>query len=148
MNKYTKLPPNRLIANNKHLVNEEVRTLLEKYNTIRDLPTGIKTQEIILKAPSLRTQMIKKMGGKCVICGFEDERALQLDHINGHGSKDPKRQYDTRYGWILNNLGEAKLKYQILCANCNWIKRYENNESPSRIDTIDEEARQLWNRVE
>lgn len=33
-------------------------------------------------------------------------------------------------GWIKANLDDAKNLYQVLCANCNWIKRYENGEHP------------------
>ena len=29
---------------------------------------------------------------------------------------------------MLKNPKETFLKYQVLCANCNWIKRYENQE--------------------
>lgn len=74
----------------------------------------------------LREKAINKLGGKCCKCGYYDHRALQIDHINGGGSKELKSMSRSTY---LNKIikGETKA-YQLLCANCNWIKRYENNE--------------------
>ena len=78
---------------------------------------------------SNRQEAVNILGGRCVTCGFSDERALQIDHINGGGKKEiQKTTTYSRHKWIINNPDEAKKKYQILCANCNWIKRYENKE--------------------
>lgn len=75
---------------------------------------------------ALRAQCIEKYGGRCCRCQFDDPRALQFDHVNGDGrleiSKKSREQY---YRTILN---DETGKYQLLCANCNWIKRYENEE--------------------
>ena len=30
--------------------------------------------------------------GKCMICGFTDPRALQIDHVNGGGAKERKER--------------------------------------------------------
>jgi len=72
---------------------------------------------------------ITKLGGKCAICGFSDERALQIDHIKGGGIQDVKKHgnHYTMYKHILENPDG----YQVLCANCNWIKRHRNHELPS-----------------
>lgn len=43
-----------------------------------------------------KMRMIKKLGGKCVHCGFKDIRALQFDHINGDGYKEKRT-------WSKNN---------------------------------------------
>lgn len=76
-----------------------------------------------------REAVIKKLGTSCVRCGFLDIRGLQIDHIEtGHGEKDRKR-YDTRTFYRQILLGKYDVsKLQILCANCNWIKRHENGE--------------------
>jgi len=67
-------------------------------------------------------------GGRCAMCGFSDIRALQIDHIDGGGTsevRNSKFRSPLRYAQhILLNPN----KYQVLCANCNWIKRCENNE--------------------
>lgn len=70
----------------------------------------------------------------CVRCGFKDKRALQFDDINAFGNSGRKKR---RVGlvlqcWIVNNPEKAKKKYQVLCANCNWMKRWENNEVPNK----------------
>lgn len=76
-----------------------------------------------------RKQAMNVLGGVCRRCGMDDERCLQIDHINGGGRKEIMAMSAyTRYMWIRNNSEEAKRKYQVLCANCNWIKRHENNE--------------------
>lgn len=71
------------------------------------------------------------MGGKCIRCGFSDYRAIQLDHINGDGADD-KRSGNTNgnayYIRALVSFIKKEGRYQLLCANCNWIKRFENNE--------------------
>lgn len=84
------------------------------------------------KKRRLRQRVLSALGGKCVKCGFEDWRALQIDHINGEGYKERTRgRHDQkRYYEILNmSEEERKGKYQCLCANCNWIKVHENKEN-------------------
>lgn len=64
---------------------------------------------------------------RCKNCGFDDIRALQLDHIYGGGAKQRKLGGGIgSYSWIKKN--NYPSGYQVLCANCNWIKRVENNE--------------------
>lgn len=66
---------------------------------------------------------------KCAICGFNDIKALQLDHINGGGLKHLRSIAGGSanfHNWIIQNNFPPIL--QILCANCNTIKRYENKE--------------------
>src|SRR3990167_7573567 len=36
----------------------------------------------------LRDEIIIKFGNKCKRCGFNDKRALQIDHVNGGGCKE------------------------------------------------------------
>lgn len=64
-------------------------------------------------------------GSKCGHCGFTDPRALQLDHIHGGGVKENKA-LGTR--GIYQRALKYPDEYQLLCANCNWIKRVENKE--------------------
>ena len=75
-----------------------------------------------------RKELVKKLGGKCVKCGIGDIRVLQVDHINGGGNKERISFTPTqRRNMIMKDDGS---KYQLLCANCNWIKGYEKNEFP------------------
>ena len=75
---------------------------------------------------NLRQKVIDFLGGKCKRCGFKDIRALQVDHINGGGYQEMKNlSAKQRYKLVLATTGG---KYQLLCANCNWIKRFEDKE--------------------
>ena len=83
-------------------------------------------------AASLRIKLavFALFGSACCQCGFMDHRALQLDHINGALIKDrraPYRAGTSLYRAILRGDAEASA-LQLLCANCNWIKRDTHNE--------------------
>lgn len=74
-----------------------------------------------------REEIYEILGGKkCKICGFADERALCIDHINNDGYKERS------FGKWLNK--SRKLiranpeRYQILCFNCNQIKKIEHEK--------------------
>jgi hypothetical protein len=81
----------------------------------------------------MRMRIFSLLGDKCsnpnclVPNGCTDPRCLQIDHINGGGHKQRKELRDVEcfYKYVLNHPEE----YQLLCANCNWIKRYERNET-------------------
>lgn len=73
-----------------------------------------------------KAEIFEALGGKCVRCGFSDIRALQIDHIHGGGRNEIQRM-----GWpaYYKKVLDASEGYQLLCANCNWIKRSERKES-------------------
>ena len=81
-----------------------------------------------------RINLIEILGGKCLRCGFDDHRALQFDHINGDAWRYRHHKHGTtraqQEAVVLLRDGEDSLKerFQLLCANCNWIKRFENGE--------------------
>ena len=90
-------------------------------------------QKIYLR--NQRNATLEALGGKCLLCGFADKRALQIDHINGGGSKERKERLykGSFHAYVLKSFLAKENKYQLLCANCNWIKRYENKEAIGRI---------------
>jgi hypothetical protein len=78
-----------------------------------------------------RKRVIEILGGKCVGCGFSDVRALQIDHIDGGGNSEygiNGAHGISYYNKIIKSKCDNEIKYQLLCANCNWIKRVENKE--------------------
>jgi hypothetical protein len=87
-----------------------------------------------------RLEFIEAMGGKCEQCGFADDRALQVDHIAGNG-----RTARLVTGAATQRFYRAVLAhredYALLCANCNQIKKFEQDETrgervyPRRIPT-------------
>lgn len=88
-----------------------------------------------IKLKNSRTKILERFESKCLICGFTDWRTLQIDHINGGGAKH-RRSFSSihRYYEFLLNLDDKilKMEYQCLCANCNWIKKYENIDERGR----------------
>ena len=122
-----------LLKNNKYNNDNKDNLSIKKKDWIINNPTRAK--EINKKKGNkynrkLRVKIIDMMGGKCVHCGFDDYRALQIDHVEGDGTKE-RKIYNNRslyYKLIIIDLDNNGNKYQLLCANCNWIKRVENNE--------------------
>lgn len=76
---------------------------------------------------TIRIQVLNKFGSKCGRCGFSDTRALQIDHVNGGGKKEINTMKNY-YAYCKKILNDTTGMYQLLCANCNWIKRAENKE--------------------
>ena len=76
----------------------------------------------------LRRQVLDLLGGECVRCGFNDERALQVDHIDGGGNKERIALNGANASVYRRVLATNGVGYQLLCANCNWIKRAERQE--------------------
>ena len=59
-------------------------------------------------------------------CGFDDMRALSIDHINGGGNKHRKKVKNF-YSWLIRN--DFPDGYQVLCMNCQFIKIKERGEN-------------------
>lgn len=92
-----------------------------------------------IRQQRLKLDNIKMLGGRCSNgekCGWHNEdgtrgctnvHALQFDHRHGGGSEARRTGRDGLAGlyYIKNN---PKL-FQLLCANCNWIKRHKNEEA-------------------
>jgi len=72
-----------------------------------------------------------KNGGEpvCTRCGFSDIRALSIDHILGGGSYHRRLYSKTgkQFYRFLKKEGYPN-GYQVLCMNCQFIKRHEKEE--------------------
>ena len=81
---------------------------------------------------ALRQAAVVALGGKCVRCGYDISiYALQIDHIHSDGAAEratPGHNQDRLYKNIAQNGSQGR--YQLLCANCNAIKRMEAGEHP------------------
>lgn len=82
----------------------------------------------------VKRECFQLFGDKCKACEYSDIRALQLDHTHGN----PHRRAG-QYGRGSTGLYIAILKgrlpvsaFQLLCANCNWIKRMESRRENGR----------------
>ena len=74
----------------------------------------------------LRLEIVEILGGVCVNCGFDDIRALQVDHIDGGGTQEAREIGNHKIYKKIRDIGPEG--YQLLCANCNSIKRKEHGE--------------------
>jgi hypothetical protein len=78
------------------------------------------------KLQALKDKIFDKLGHCCSRCGYSDKRALCIDHVNGGGFKELRSMSVAPY--YKKVLADTTGSYQILCHNCNWIKRAENGE--------------------
>ena len=84
-----------------------------------------------------RKEIIRLLGSKCSnpncrwlnldgSLGCTDERLLQVDHVDDDGYLDRKKLgRSCRWVRVLDRIRKGSRKYQLLCACCNWLKRYE-----------------------
>ena len=75
-----------------------------------------------------RKRVVELLGGECRRCRFTDFRCLQVDHVRGGGNKEARR-FGRHAIWSrIVRWGSGRNRYQLLCSNCNWFKRYERGE--------------------
>lgn len=72
----------------------------------------------------LKAKVFEKYGVVCVRCGFSDIRALTLDHILNNGAEE-RKEIGERGVYLRALQDEHAHEYQILCMNCQFIKRIE-----------------------
>ena len=119
----------RWYQKNKERINAERRNNLEKKRRANEL----RRLSYPLKKLELEEHLFAILGHKCATCGFSDRRALQVDHIKGGSYRYKQAGNSLSRRWYFVRLlrlpvDELRRKYQILCANCNWIKRSESKE--------------------
>lgn len=72
-----------------------------------------------------KDSLLKILGGnKCCVCGFDNPKALQIEHKNDTGHLDKKRfnRHDQFFRYYITHPLEAIKYLQVMCANCNQIK--------------------------
>ena len=105
------------------------------YLRSRDRLRAVRNARNRARSGALREKVHEKLGSVCVRCGFTDWRALQVEHINGNGRCDRAR-FTNREQFLREVLLYSQ-GYQLMCANCNWIKRHEQCEfGPGRPVTV------------
>jgi len=89
---------------------------------------------LIIPIPS-RLKLIYLLGDCCISCKIADRRVIQLDHKNGGGTQEYTKfgGHDLMIKYYLEHIDEAKQNLQVLCANCNLIKKYDNKEFGKRF---------------
>lgn len=90
----------------------------------------------------IKEEIYNRLGHVCCHCGFADKRALQIDHVNGGGNKEHK-EITNAYCFLKKVAYDTSGSYQLLCANCNWIKRMERREHALDKKISDEGMRKI-----
>lgn len=146
---YTNLPEERKLAYLEH----RNKLNRERYRNSADTRKQIKErcyQQYLTK----REEALFHLGGRCAnpdcswICedgshGCVDGRCLQIDHVKGDGAQLRKARGNagtTFYRKVIASV--PGVEYQLLCANCNWIKRHENKELPQARHISDSYTKQ------
>jgi hypothetical protein len=85
----------------------------------------------------LKTEIFILLGNKCsnTNCPIPPEKmekeALQIDHINGGGCKERKKNGRNDAGfylYVLKEIQSGSKNYQLLCAYCNWLKQFKREK--------------------
>jgi hypothetical protein len=73
----------------------------------------------------LKDQLIAAYGGKCSCCGEAHKDFLTIDHIGGGGCAKRRslKISGANFYRHLKKLGWPKVKYRLLCMNCNFATR-------------------------
>lgn len=87
-------------------------------------PAKFNAQSCAAKARE-RAALYEMYGHTCVRCGFDDKRALTLDHIKNNGSTE-RAELGERGVYRRAKSAHLPEEYQILCMNCQFIKRAES----------------------
>lgn len=73
-----------------------------------------------------RLATLEFLGSKCAVCGIDDIRVLEVDHINNDGFKDStlyssgNRGRSLQQTWLA--VSDDPSRFQLLCANCHKLK--------------------------
>lgn len=89
-----------------------------------------------------RSDILSLLGDICS-CGFSDFRALHIDHVNGGGRLDREKHGRHYYTSVIKSIKAGSLDYQLLCANCNAIKLYENERPKKKYEGESNPVREL-----
>jgi hypothetical protein len=71
-----------------------------------------------------KLKLFEIYGNACASCGFDDMRALSLDHIRNNGNIE-RVSLGIRGTYRRAKSEYLPTEYQILCMNCQFIKRNE-----------------------
>ncbi|AMM23207.1 hypothetical protein [Variovorax sp. PAMC 28711] len=106
---------------NKETARAQKREVMKRLRA--ENPDKYNAQSVAAKARE-REQLFEMYGHVCMRCGFSDKRALTLDHIKNNGNVE-RAELGERGVYRRAKASHQPGDYQILCMNCQFIKRTE-----------------------
>ena len=114
----SQLPPELLEARRKRQ-----REYMREYSKIHREKTNANRRESYRKQyAQIKLEIFAALGNKCIECGNEDLRVLQVDHVDGGGHAHRKASGSSIKYWM--SVMKDLSPYQLLCANCHAIKTW------------------------
>ena len=96
--------------------------------------------ESVARTRNIKTIVLRHYSGGamcCAHCRYDNTDALFLDHINHDGGEQRKRLFGSVNGggsrfylWLVGQ--GLPPGFQVLCANCNWLKEIERRREKRR----------------
>ncbi len=80
----------------------------------------------------------RKLGGKCSVCSESRTPVLSIDHVHGDGALHRSTMNRNRKKLYDSILEDTQGRFQILCMNCQWMKRHEQQEYKKKPAPISE----------
>lgn len=112
---------NKTARKSSAITSVKYRTKLAKIEEVKQKRKKIRNKQYAL----LKNKVFKVLGSQCKRCKIKDRRVLQIDHIAGGGTRERKKHGSIK---ILKKILDGEKGYQLLCANCNWIKKFNKKE--------------------
>ena len=107
---------------NKEAARKSKRENMRKYRAAD--PEKHRAQSRAAKK-KLKDAVFDVYGRECSVCGFDDVRALTLDHVRNNGS-DERASIGERGVYRRALESEFRWEYQTLCMNCQFIERVKS----------------------
>jgi len=77
---------------------------------------------------ALKEEMLAKYKNKCNHCGDIRIPVLTVDHVAGDGAVHRKKT-GNGITFLREVISDNSGRFQLLCMNCQWIKRHANSEN-------------------
>lgn len=107
---------------NRERINEKKRIAMRKYR--KERPEHYAAQSRAAKVRQ-KEKLFDIYGRVCVLCGFNDIRALTLDHVLNNGAEE-RKAIGERGVYSRALLPQYREEYRTLCMNCQWIQKRIN----------------------
>jgi len=125
--KYYKLHKDKVLKYHKKYYAENREKIIKKSRLWAYENRGRNLRNSKMYRMRYRKKIQNLLGNKCIVCGENDWRILEIDHVNNDGYKERKEigcSY-TAYRRIYNDIKVGSKRYQLLCSNCNMRKKME-----------------------